>query len=102
MTRIVRLATTSLATLEDFAPPYNLCNPDPCETLARALALVDAAGAMKADLVCLPETFAVSGLPAAKAREIAEPIDGPMSRALADRAKRHRMSIVAGMLVREA
>jgi hypothetical protein len=101
VTRIVRIATTSLATLEDFAPPYNLCHPDPRETMARALALVDAAGAGKADLVCLPETFNASGLSAAMAREIVEPIDGPTSRALAERARRHRMHIVAGMYVLE-
>jgi predicted amidohydrolase len=101
VTRIVRIATTSLATLEDFAPPYNLHQPDPRETMARALALIDAAGALQADLVCLPETFAASGLSAAAARAIAEPIDGPTSSALAERARRHRMHIVAGLLVAE-
>lgn len=101
MTKIVRIATTSLATLENFAPPYNLSHADPQETTARALALIDAAGAQKADLVCLPETFVTSGLPAAKAREIVEPIDGPTFKALAERARRHRMNIVAGMHVLE-
>jgi len=72
VTRIVRIATTSLATLEDFAPPYNLCHPDPRATMARALGLIDAAGAQKADLVCLPETFIASGLSEAQAREIVE------------------------------
>ncbi len=101
MNKIVRIATTSLATLENFAPPYNLAQADPLETTARALALIDAAGAQKADLVCLPETFVTSGLPAAKARAIVEPIDGPTFKALAERARRHRMNIVAGMHVLE-
>jgi len=101
MTKIVRIATTSLATLENFAPPYNLAHPDPAETLARALALIDAAGAQHADLVCLPETFMTAGLPATKARAIVEPIDGPTFKALAERARRHRLNLVAGMHVLE-
>ncbi|MCX5516587.1 hypothetical protein C3941_25570 [Kaistia algarum] len=94
---LLRIATTSLATLEDFAPPYNLSHPDPDATFARGLDLVDAAGAMKADLVCLPETFKAAGLPASRIRELAEPLDGPSIRILAERARRHRMHIVAGL-----
>ena len=101
MTRIVRIATTSLATLEDFAPPYNLAHPDPRDTLERALALVDAAGAQHADFVCLPETFIAAGLSGADARDIVEPIDGPTFKALADRARRHRINLVAGLHVLE-
>ncbi|MBB3929991.1 hypothetical protein GGR25_001030 [Kaistia hirudinis] len=97
---ILRIATTSLATLEDFAPPYNLAHPDPDETLARGLELIDAAGAMKADLVCLPETFKAAGLPASRIEELAEPLDGPSVRALAERAKRHRIHVVAGLFAR--
>lgn len=97
MTKIIRIATTSLATLEDFSPPYNLAHPDPEATFARGLALIDAAGAQKADLVCLPETFKAAGLPASRIRELAEPLDGPSVRALAERARRHRMHVVAGM-----
>ena len=100
MTRIVRLATTSLATLEDFSPPYNLSHPDPHATFARALALIDAAGAQQADLVCLPETFMAAGLPASRIAELAEPIDGPSFQALSERARRHRIHVVAGMFVR--
>lgn len=99
MTKIVRIATTSLATLEDFAPPYNLSHPDPNETFARGLGLIDAAGAMKADLICLPETFKAAGLPASRIRELAEPIDGPSMQALAERARRHRIHIVAGLFI---
>jgi predicted amidohydrolase len=100
MTKIVRIATTSLATLEDFSPPYNLSHPDPRATFARGLALIDAAGAQQADLICLPETFAASGLPAARIAELAEPIDGPSFQALAERARRHNILVVAGMFVR--
>jgi beta-ureidopropionase len=101
VTNIVRIATTSLATLEGFAPPYNLTEPDPHETLERGLNLIDAAGSLNADLVCLPETFVASGLPAARIRDIVEPIGGPTFRALAGRAHRHRINLVAGMHVLE-
>lgn len=100
MTKIVRIATTSLATLEDFSPPYNLSHPDPRATFARGLALIDAAGAQHADLVVLPETFMAAGLPASRIAELAEPIDGPAFQALAERARRHRIHVVAGMFVR--
>ena len=100
MSNQVRIATTSLATLEDFAPPYNLAYPDPEVTFARALALVDAAGAIKADLVCLPETFKAAGLPASRIAELAEPLDGPTVQALAEQARRYRMHIVAGLFAR--
>lgn len=98
--KVIRIATTSLATLEDFAPPYNLSHPDPEATFARALEMIDAAGAMKADLVCLPETFKAAGLPASRIEDLAEPLDGPSMRMLAERAKRHRMHIVAGLFAR--
>lgn len=101
MNRIARIATTSLATLENFAPPYNLAVPDPRETLERGLKLIDAAGALEADLVCLPETFVASGLPGARVRDIVEPIDGPAFGMLAERARRHRINVVAGMHVLE-
>lgn len=100
MTRIVRIATTSTATLEDFSPPYNLAHPDPDATFQRGLMLIDAAGAQKADIVCLPETFKAAGLPAARIAALAEPIDGPSFQALAERAKRHRIHVVAGLFVR--
>ena len=102
MARIVRIATTSLATLEDFSPPYNLSHPDPRATFERGLSLIDAAGAQRADIVCLPETFMASGLPASRIAELAEPADGPSFQALSERAKRFGIHVVAGMFVRTA
>ena len=99
MTKIIRIATTSLATLEDFAPPYNLSHPDPKATFARGLALIDAAAASGAHLVCLPETFMAAGLPAARIPELAEPLDGPSFQAMSERARRHKIHVVAGMFV---
>ncbi len=100
MKKLARIATTSLATLEPFAPPYNLSEPDPAETFARGLALVDAAGAQHADLVCLPETFAAAGLPSARIADLAEPIDGPSFAALAERARTNRVNLVAGAFLK--
>jgi predicted amidohydrolase len=96
MARTFRIGTTSLATLEDTAPPYNLRHPDPAATLDLGLSLLDAAGRQGADLVCLPEGFMAAGLPGSRIREIAEPLSGPSLSAVAERAKRHGMYVVAG------
>ncbi len=101
MSKPVRIATTSMATLEAISPPYNLSEPDPAATLARGLALIDAAGAQKADLVCLPETFATAGLTSQRSAEFAEAADGPSFAALAERARANRVNVVAGTLQRE-
>ena len=64
MARIAKIATTSLATLEDTAPPFNLRYPDPADTLKlRAYRMLDAAGAQGADLAVLPEGFMAAGCP---------------------------------------
>lgn len=99
MTSTVRIATTSIATLEDTAPPYNLRHPDPQETLRRGLSLLDAAGAQGADLVCLPEGLMGAGLPGSRIREIAEPLEGPSMSAIRERAARHGMNVVVGAYV---
>jgi predicted amidohydrolase len=96
MSRIARIVTTSIATLEDTAPPFNLRQPDPAETLKLGLSLLDAAGAQGADLAVLPEGFTAAGLSSSRIPEIAEPLDGPAFRAVAERARRHAMYVVAG------
>jgi predicted amidohydrolase len=96
MTRKAKIVTTSLATLEDTAPPYNLRHPNPADTLKLGLSLLDAAGAQGADLALLPEGFVAAGLPASQLPAVAEPIDGPVFRAVAEKARRHSMYVVAG------
>lgn len=96
MARIAKIAATSLATLEDTAPPFNLRYPEPSDTLALGLSLLDAAGAQRADLALLPEGFMAAGLPASKIPDVAEPLNGPSFRAVADRARKHSMYVVAG------
>ncbi|MBN9022260.1 MAG: hypothetical protein J0H08_09240, partial [Rhizobiales bacterium] len=88
MARIVRIATTSIATLEDTAPPFNLCHPNPEDTLDLGLSLLDAAGAQGADLALLPEGFMAAGLPAVQIPDVAEPLEGPSFQKVAARAKR--------------
>lgn len=101
MTRRIRIATTSLATLEDVAPPYNLRHPSRQENLERGLSLLEAAGATGADLACLPEAFTGAGRALAAETEI-EPLDGPTLAALAGAARRHSMHVVAGLYVAAA
>src|SRR5437660_5980531 len=96
MARRAKIVTTSLATLEDTAPPYNLRYPDPADTLKLGLSLLEAAGAQGADLALLPEGFMAAGLPASRLRDVAEPLDGPSFREVADCARRHSMYVVAG------
>ncbi len=96
MARIAKIATTSLATLEDTAPPFNLRYPDPAETRKLGLSLLDAAGAQGADLALLPEGFIAAGLPASDIPKVAEPLDGPTFRAVAERARKYSMYVVAG------
>lgn len=101
MSRSITIATTSMATLEDYAPPYNLRHPDPAENLRRGLAMLDAAGQQRADLAVLPETFMAAGLPSRAIRAVAESFPGPTFDAVADCAKRHAMNVVAGLFVSE-
>jgi beta-ureidopropionase len=96
MSRVARIATTSLATLEDTAPPYNLRYPNPADTLKLGLSMLDAAGAQGADLAVLPEGFMAAGLPASEIPIVAEPLDGPSFQAIAEVARRHSMYVVAG------
>lgn len=101
MARSIRIATTSMATLEDYAPPYNLRHPDPAENLKHGLGMLDAAGRQRPDLAVLPETFMAAGLPSDAIRSVAETIPGPAFDAVADCARRYAMNVVAGFFVSE-
>jgi predicted amidohydrolase len=100
MSRIVRVAATSMATLEA-SPPFNQRTPDPDDNLKLGLSILEAAGAQRADLACLPEGFMLAGIPTARLRSLAEPLSGPGVRAVADCARRHGMYVVAGFYVLE-
>ena len=101
MNRIVKIATTSLATLEDTSPPFNLRHPDPANTLKLGLSLLEAAGESGADLAILPETFTAAGLPAGQIAMVAESLSGPSVTAVGDCARRYSMYVVAGFFLTE-
>ena len=85
MPRKVRVATTSF---------YRRGEQTVADNLELAVALVEAAAADRADLVCLPETFLEVGIPRDQV-PIAEPIPGPAFEALSALAARHELWIVA-------
>jgi predicted amidohydrolase len=68
---------------------------DQASNLAAADELLERAAAEGADLAGLPEVWAYLGS-AKRHRELAEPIPGPTSAWLAERARRHRMWILGG------
>jgi beta-ureidopropionase len=99
MARLIKIATTSIATLEDTAPPYNLRHPDPADNLKLGLSLLEAAGEQKVDLVCLPEAFMAAGLPGSQISSIAQTIPGPAFDQVAQYALKYSMYVVAGFYI---
>lgn len=90
MPRKVRILTTSFHGPQERSAEGN-------RELAGAY--VQAAGAERADIVCLPESFLDIGLPR-ELLPIAEPVPGPTFDMLASLARRHEVWIVAPFCVR--
>jgi len=101
MSRIVRIVTSSLGTLEPVAPPFNLAVPTVEDNVRRAAEILRAAAQFLPDLVLLPETFAAAGIPASGFADAAQTLDGPIARMLSASAREGHMNVVAGVLVRE-
>ena len=76
-------------------------NPSPEKNLEEFARLVDEAALKKADIVCLPEGITVVGT-GKKYSDVAEPIPGPSTKFLGERAAKHRLYIVAGLYERDA
>lgn len=79
--------------------------PDPAENLRRMLARVGEAAVGGARVVCTPELFRTRYFCQSEDHahfELAEPIPGPTSEALAQAARRHRVAIVASLFERRA
>jgi N-carbamoylputrescine amidase len=79
--------------------------PDPGANLARALALVAEAAGRGARVVCLPELFRTPYFcqrEDARVFDLAEPVPGPSTAALAEAARRHRVVVVASLFERRA
>ncbi len=80
-------------------------SPDPAENLARAIGMIDAAAARGASVVCLPELFRTpyfcqtedAGL-----FDLAEPVPGPTTAAVAEAARRHGVVVVASLFERRS
>jgi hypothetical protein len=101
MPRVVRIVTSSLGTLEQVAPPFNLSVPRFEDNIRRASQILQAASAFSPDLVLLPETFGLAGMPASEIPRAAEEAGGPTMQMLSLAARQARMNVVAGHLVRE-
>ena len=72
----------------------------PQQNLERFGSLVEEAARRKADIVCLPEGITVVGTGRTYA-DVAEPVPGPTTRFLGERAARLRVWIVAGIYERD-
>jgi len=72
----------------------------PQTNLQQFAKLIDAAGAQKADIVCLPEGITVCGTRLTYA-DVAEPIPGPSTEFLGQCAAKNQAWIVAGLYERE-
>jgi beta-ureidopropionase len=101
MSRIVRIVTSSLGTLEPVSPPLNLAVPSVEDNVKRAIGILQAAARFQPDLVLLPETFAAAGVPSSGFSDIAETVDGPIAHMLGSSARDGNMNVAAGVLVKE-
>jgi hypothetical protein len=101
MPKIVRIITSSLGTLEQVTPPFNLSVPRFEDNVKRASDILEAAARFQPDLVLLPETFGLAGMPASQIPKVAEESGGPTAQMLSAMAKNGHMNLVAGHLVRD-
>ncbi len=101
MSRIVRIVASSFGTLEHVSPPFNLAVPALEDNVKRASAILETAASYQPDLVLLPETFSMAGMPASEIPKVVEESGGPTFQMLSAMAKKGRMNLVAGHMERE-
>jgi len=101
MPRKIKIVTSSFATFENTNPPYNIHPPTPEENISLAKQIIETANSFNPDVVVLPETFKLAGMPGEMTSQIAEPIPGPTFNLLADLAKKGNTNIIAGHMVTE-
>lgn len=100
---------TAMDLVEGFAPrlvkvgaihhrPYNTSSPE--ENLRQFAKYIKEAGALGADIVCLPEGITLVGN-GKTYLEVSEPVPGPTTEFLSTLAKEHEMYIVAGLLEKD-
>lgn len=63
--------------------------------------MVEDAGLLKPDIVCLPEAFTALGYPCERFPEVAEPVPGPTTDAVAVLARQHDMWVVCPLIERD-
>jgi N-carbamoylputrescine amidase len=81
------------------------CSEDVADNLARGLARIDEAAAAGAQIVCLPELFRSRYFCQSEDHakfDLAEPIPGPSTEALAQKAKQHGIVIIGSLFERRA
>jgi len=76
----------------------NAGGPTVKDNLEKACRLIDRAALDRPDIICLPETFACMGVPHSRAQDLAEPVPGPITEAVMQRAKRHAANIICPLL----
>jgi N-carbamoylputrescine amidase len=82
-----------------------MCSPDPQENLRRAESRVEAAAGEGAEVICLPELFRSQyfcQLEDAALFDLAEPVPGPSTQALARIAKAKQVAVIAPIFERRA
>ena len=68
-----------------------------CQNREYVLGVLDRALLQNPDIVCLPEAFATSGVPAPAGRRVVDQFPGPTTDAIARKAKRFRCYIICPM-----
>jgi predicted amidohydrolase len=68
------------------------------ENIEAVRALLEAACALRPDIVCLPETFASTGVVYQGAEEVAQPVPGPITDVAAGAARRHSTYVICPLL----
>ena len=101
MSRKIKIITSSFATFENANPPYNIHPPTAEDNIHLAKEIIATASGFNPDVVVLPETFKMAGMPSEVTSQIAEPVPGPTFNMLADLAKKGNTNIIAGHMVIE-
>ncbi len=81
------------------------CSPDPDQNLAKAVERIDDAARQGAKIVCLPELFRTQYFcqrEDAALFDLAEPIPGPTTDAIAEAARKSRVAVIASVFERRA
>jgi predicted amidohydrolase len=97
----VRVVTASPGALRQGTAPYDFEVASAERNFSVGLSLLDGAGAQGADLALLPELFITAGLERSESMKHVQSIDGSYVSAIAEKARRHKMNVVAGLLIME-